>query len=104
VRRTSSLEVSLPLRSEWSGLAIYLLAWTVPLGFCSGLLGLGVSSAFEVVIPRWLILAHGGGCVLVALVAPLLSLPWQSCPTTAQQDHRLIIHPGTCTLLKENRS
>jgi hypothetical protein len=95
---------ALPLRYEWSGLAFYLLAWTVPLGFCAGLFALSVSSVFEVVIPRWLILAHGGGCVLVALVAPLLSLPWQHRRTAGQQAHRPSIHPGTSTLLKENRS
>jgi hypothetical protein len=77
LRRTSSLGAALTPRPEWCGLAIYLLAWTVPLGFCAGLVGLAVSSAFEVVVPRGLILAYGGGCVLVALVAPLLSLPWQ---------------------------
>jgi hypothetical protein len=76
-RRPSSLQEALTPRPEWRGLALYLLAWTVPLGFCSGLFGLAVSSAFEVVVPRWLILAYGGGCVLGTLVTPLLSLPWQ---------------------------
>jgi hypothetical protein len=96
--------MALPLRPEWSRQAVYLLAWTVPLGFCAGLFALAISPAFEVVIPRWLVLAHGGSCVLVALVAPLLSLPWQHRRTTWQQAHRLSIHPGSSTLLKENRS
>jgi hypothetical protein len=74
-RSPSSPEETLPPRPERDGLALYLLAWTVPLGFCAGLFALAVSSAFEVVVPRWLILAHGVGCVLVALVALLLSLP-----------------------------
>jgi hypothetical protein len=29
------------------------------------------------VVPRWLILAHGGGCALMALVTPLLNLSWR---------------------------
>jgi hypothetical protein len=84
-RRTSSPEKALPPSPEWCGLALYLLAWTVPLGFCTGLFGLAVSPAFEVVVPRWFILAHGVGCVLVALVAPLLSLPWQHRQNAGQQ-------------------
>ena len=84
-RRTSSAEEALTPRPEWGGLALYLLTWTVPLGFCAGLFGLAVFPAFEVVVPRWLILGHGVGCVLVALVAPLLSLPWQYRQNAGQQ-------------------
>jgi hypothetical protein len=86
-RRTSSAEEARTPRPEWGGLALYLLTWTVPLGFCAGLFGLAVSSAFEVVVPRWLILGHGVACVLVALVAPLLSWPWQYRQNAGQQDH-----------------
>ena len=86
-RRTSSAEEGRTPRPEWGGLALYLLTWTVPLGFCAGLFGLAVCSAFEVVVPRWLILAHGVGCVLVALVVPLLSLPWQRRQNAGQQHH-----------------
>jgi hypothetical protein len=46
-------------------------------GLCSGRFGLAISPAFEVMVPRWLILTHGLGCALVALVAPFLSLPRQ---------------------------
>jgi hypothetical protein len=70
---------------ESGGLIGYLLGWTVPLAFCSGLIGLGVSSPFEVAVPRWLILAHGAGCVLVALLALLLTRPWQQVRPSARQ-------------------
>jgi hypothetical protein len=48
----------------------------VALAYCSGLVGLAVSPAFEVGVPRWFILAYGGSCALAALVAPLLNRPW----------------------------
>jgi hypothetical protein len=86
-RRPSSSEEALTPRPEFRGLAPYLLAWAAPPGFCSGLIGLAVSPAFEVVVPRWLILAYGGGWVLVALVAPLLSLPWQHRQTAGLPEH-----------------
>jgi hypothetical protein len=73
--RTSRQE-GLTLPTEWDRLAGYL-ACTVPVAFCSGLVGLAVSPLFEVAVPRWLILAYGGGCTLVALLAPLLTRPWQ---------------------------
>src|SRR5262249_38306946 len=57
------------------GLGGYLLAWTVPLSFCSGLCGLAVSPAFEVAVPRWSILGYGAACALLALLAPLLRGP-----------------------------
>jgi hypothetical protein len=55
----------------------YLLAWTVPLSFCAGLLGLAVSAQFAVAVPRWFILAYGAGCAVVTLRALLLCRPWQ---------------------------
>jgi formyltetrahydrofolate deformylase len=55
----------------------HLLAWTVPLSFCAGLLGLAVLARFGVAVPRWFILAYGGGCAVVALLALLLCRPWQ---------------------------
>jgi hypothetical protein len=66
----------------------YLLGWTVPLVFCSGLIGLAVSSLFEVAVPRWLILADGVSCALLALLALLLTRPWQQFQPTARQHQR----------------
>jgi hypothetical protein len=51
-----------------SGLSRFLLAWTVPLWFCAGLVGLAAAPALGVVVPRWTILACGAGCVLWALL------------------------------------
>jgi hypothetical protein len=62
---------------EWGGHGAPLLACAVPLAFCSGLLQLVVLPAHGVVVPRWLILAHGAGCVLLAVLALLLSRPWR---------------------------
>jgi hypothetical protein len=50
---------------------------TVPIVFCSGLVGLAVASLVEVEVPRWLILAHGIDCFLMALLALLLTRPWR---------------------------
>ena len=74
--RTSRQE-DLTLPTEWGSLTGYLLAGTVPLAFCSGLVGLAVSPLFEVAVPRWLILAHGIDCFLLALLAVLLTRPWR---------------------------
>ena len=74
--RTSRQE-DLSLPTEWGRLTGYLLACTVPMAFCSGLVGLAVSPLFEVAVPRWLILAHGIDCILLALLAVLLTRPWQ---------------------------
>jgi hypothetical protein len=77
--RTSRQE-DLTLPTEWGQPAGYLLAGTAALAFCCGLLGLAVSSPFDVAVPRWLILAYGVGCALLAALAPLLSRPGQdSC-------------------------
>ena len=73
---------------------LVLLAWTATLSFCGGLFGLAVSSAFEVAVPRWFILAHGVGCTLQALLALLLSRPWQQRPTSTRQDHGLLMGEG----------
>jgi hypothetical protein len=72
---------------EAGELAGYLLAGTAPLAFCSGLVGLAVSPAFEVALPRWLILASGVGCALLAVMAPLLSRPRQQLQISAGQEH-----------------
>jgi hypothetical protein len=84
--RTSRQE-DLTLPTEWSRPAGYLLAGTVPLVFCSGLVGLAVSSSFEVAVPRWLILAYGLGCALLAVLALLLSRPAQQLRPSVEQDH-----------------
>ena len=76
---------------ELGRLGSYLLAWTAALSFCGGLFGLAVSSAFEVAVPRWFILAYGVGCALLAL---LLSRPWQQRPTSTPQDHGLLMGEG----------
>jgi hypothetical protein len=53
-----------------------LLACSAALAFCSGLIGLAASSLREEApAPLWLILVYGGGCVLSALLAALLSGP-----------------------------
>jgi hypothetical protein len=62
-------EAPLAVAPKGGGPAGYLLAWTAALAFCAGLVGLAVSSPFEVAVPRWLILAHGAACVLTALLA-----------------------------------
>ena len=71
------MESAFSLPTSRGGLGSYLLAWTVPLSFCSGLLGLAVSAQFAVAVPRWFILAYGAGCVVLALLALLLSRQWQ---------------------------
>jgi len=79
---------------ELSGLDSYLLAWTATLSFCGGLFGLAVSSALEVAVPRWFILAYGVGCALLALLALLLSRPWQQFPSSTRQDLSLLMGEG----------
>jgi hypothetical protein len=76
------LQDDLSLPPEWGALAGAVLACAVPLAFCSGLIGLAVSSRFEV--PRWLILVYGVGCVLLALLALSLSRPWQQVRPSAR--------------------
>jgi hypothetical protein len=78
LKLTGDLVASRPLlvEPERGGLGGYLLAWTVPVAFCSGLCGLAVSSVFGVAVPRWFILGHGSACVLLALLTPLLSRSW----------------------------
>jgi hypothetical protein len=68
-------DLSLP--PAWGALAGAVLACAVPLAFCSGLIGLAVSSRFVEPVPRWLILVYGVGCVLLAWLALVLSRPWQ---------------------------
>jgi hypothetical protein len=79
---------------ELSGLNSCLLAWTAALSVIGGLIGLAVSPAFEVAVPRWFILAYGVGCALQALLALLLSRPWQQRPTSTCQDHGLLMGEG----------
>jgi hypothetical protein len=83
--RASSPEGHLLAAADAGGLAGYLLGLTVSLVFCSGLVALAVSSLFEVAVPRWLILADGIGCVVVALLALLLTRPWQQLQPSARQ-------------------
>ena len=56
-----------------SGLAGYLLAWASALSYCEGLFYLAVLPPCGVAVPRWLIFAYGVGCVLLAVLALLLS-------------------------------
>jgi formyltetrahydrofolate deformylase len=77
------LEGAFSLPPSREGLGSYLLAWSVPLSFCSGLLGLAVLSPF--VAPRWFVLAYGAGCTLVAVLALLLSRPWQRPQAAARR-------------------
>jgi hypothetical protein len=69
-----------------SGLIGFLLAWTVPLGFCAGLVGLAVTPSFGAEVPRWLILAGGVVCVLLAMLALLWSEPgwWSRTASTGK--------------------
>jgi hypothetical protein len=78
-------EESFSVAPDAGELAGYLLAWTTLLAFCSGLVGLAVSSQFEVSVPRWLILAYGVGCALLAVLALVLSRPWQQHQPSAGQ-------------------
>jgi hypothetical protein len=55
--------------------------------FCSGLFALAVLPYHGVAVPRWLILAYGLGCVLMALAAPLLSRRSSAPLPSGQQDH-----------------
>jgi Formyl transferase len=79
------LEGAFSLPPGRGGLGSYLLAWTVPLSFCSGLLGLAVLARFGVAVPRWFALAYGAGCTVVALLALLLSRPWQRPRASARR-------------------
>jgi hypothetical protein len=69
----------------WGDLAGYLLAWAAALAFCSGLFGLAMSPRFGAVVPRWLILAYGMACALLALLAPQLSRRGQQLQPLARQ-------------------
>jgi hypothetical protein len=70
------------------GLAAPLLAIAVGPAFCSGLFGLAVLPTQGVAVPRWLILAYGFGCVLMALAAALLGRSDDDPRPSGQQDHR----------------
>jgi hypothetical protein len=78
---------ALALPPDCGGLAGALLASMVPLVFCSGLIGLAVLPPLGVGVPRGLILAHGASCALLALLALLLSRPWQQAQPSARQNH-----------------
>jgi hypothetical protein len=62
---------------RWGALEGYLLAWTAALSFSGGLFVLAVLPPLGVEVTRAFILASGLGCVLLALLALLLSRPWQ---------------------------
>jgi hypothetical protein len=85
--RNSLPEAPFAVAPEAGELAGYLLAGTAALAFCCELLGLAVSSPFDVAVPRWLILAYGVGCALLAVLAPLLSRPAQQLKPSAEQGH-----------------
>jgi hypothetical protein len=82
--RASSPEERLLAAREAGGLAGYLLGLTVPLVFCSGLVALAVSPLFDVAVSRWFILAEGGGCAVLAVLAVLLTRTWQQRATVRQ--------------------
>jgi hypothetical protein len=90
--RTSSPEGPLLVAPAAGGLAGYLLGWTGPLVFCSGLVALAGSPLFEVAVPRWFILAEGAGCALLGLLALLLTRTWQQRPTVLQHLDESIKH------------
>jgi hypothetical protein len=71
---------------EWYGLGGYLFAWTATLSFCWGLCGLAISPTFEVLVPRWFMLAYGTACVLMALLAPFLRRSLQQRQTSGHSD------------------
>jgi carboxymethylenebutenolidase len=75
------------------GLSGYLLAWTAPLSFCGGLVGLAVLPALEVTVPRGAILGYGVGCALLALLALLLSRPRPGDPAGARAEYVDLGHP-----------
>jgi hypothetical protein len=81
---TFAAEEDHPVASGWHEPAGYLLAWTAALVFCSGLIALAVSGLFDVSVPRWLILAHGGDGAVLALLAGWLTRPWQSSLSRSQ--------------------
>jgi hypothetical protein len=56
-----------------SGLGGYLLTWASALFYCGGLFCLAVLPPCGLAVPRWLILAYGVGCALLAVRALLLS-------------------------------
>jgi hypothetical protein len=91
-----------PAPSTSAGGAGYLLASMVPLVFCSGLLGLAVSPAFEVAVPRGLILAWGAGCAVVALVAPLLSGPGQQRPAPVPFPRAVLASVARLVVLRQS--
>jgi hypothetical protein len=72
-RQAPSADRPIVLRPDRGDLAGLLLACLVGLAFCSGLIALAVLPSQGVAVPRWVILAYGFGCVLLALAAPLLS-------------------------------
>src|SRR5262245_6513791 len=75
VQPTRGLEVARARPPEPGSWWAYLLALAVPVAFCGGLLQLALLPALGVTVPRWLILAYGVGCILLALLAILLSPP-----------------------------
>jgi hypothetical protein len=70
----------------WGGQVGFLIACTAALSFCSGLCVLAVSSAIEMAVPRWAILAYGAACAMQALLAPALGRPWRLFPTSCHPD------------------
>jgi hypothetical protein len=83
------------------GLGGYLVAWTARLSFCWGLCGLAVSPAFEVLGPRWFIVAHGTAFVLMALVAPILGR-WRRQPQTSGRPDRFLTSKDAAALWAMN--
>jgi hypothetical protein len=71
-----------------------LLGCLVSLSFCAGLIGLAVSPAFALAVPRWFIFTYGITCSLLALLAPLSSLQPKQLLTFPHQDDGFLKDEG----------
>ena len=93
-RRTGWLENLSPPPAR-GGLAGALLGAAAPLAFCLGLVALAASAPLEATAPRWFILVYGAGCVLLALLAVLLSGPGRTPAQSAEWPNGLAAEQWT---------
>src|SRR5262249_11686152 len=98
VPTASSQEAPRALPPERGGVACFLLGLTVAPAFCSGLFALSLLPSLGVAVPRWLMLACGFGCALMALVAPHLSRCGRP-RASGQQEHGSPTDEGRAPLL-----
>jgi hypothetical protein len=94
-RRACSQGGPSALPPERGGLAAFLLGCLVAPVFCGGLFGLAVLPTQGVAVPRWLILAYGFGCVLLALAAAALGRRGSALRPSGQQDRCPLGGEGT---------